>query len=238
MFSVLVGRQSGDFLYATLNQQLAVTTQFVAGHGLDAIRSAIAEFLRKSNKAKNLAFVGNSILIHSTACALKEGLHILDATTSLDGIPTEKSISNSSLLNNINFVLAKKIHESVRVLLFRRLDDASADICVLEEILEKKHQLRPLLLMGIYFEGLLCYQYAKSRQNEREKWLRIGELVSTRIKGWNEGCKWNYENKMFLLQAEKMSILGSPDEAELLYSRAIRSAKEHKFIHEVSSIAF
>ena len=37
---------------------------------------------------------------------------------------------------------------------------------------------------------------------------------------------------MLILEAERMSILGQIDTAEYLYIRSVRSAKEHRFIHE------
>ena len=37
---------------------------------------------------------------------------------------------------------------------------------------------------------------------------------------------------MLLLEAEKMHTLGDYDSASSLYERSIRSAREHKFIHE------
>ena len=39
-------------------------------------------------------------------------------------------------------------------------------------------------------------------------------------------------NRMLLLDAERKSILGEDEEAESLYTRSIRSARDHKFVHE------
>jgi hypothetical protein len=52
------------------------------------------------------------------------------------------------------------------------------------------------------------------------------------MKLWSEHSSWNFENKMLLLEAERMHTLGIYDRAATLYEAAIRSAREHKFIHE------
>jgi hypothetical protein len=122
----------------------------------------------------------------------------------------------------------------VRAFLFCQLDEESLDtVNVWETILEEKHPLRPLPLTGIFFEGLTCFQLARQTNiDERSKWIEKGETVLEKMKLWSQHSSWNWENKMLLLEAEKMHTLNDFDSAASFYERSIRSAREHKFIHE------
>jgi hypothetical protein len=122
----------------------------------------------------------------------------------------------------------------VRAFLFRQLDEESLDnFNVLGTISEEKHPLRPGALLGIFFEGLTCFQFARQSNNdERSKWMEKGETVLEKMKLWSQHSTWNFENKMLLLEAEKMHTLGDFDSTASFYEKSIRSAREHKFIHE------
>ena len=43
---------------------------------------------------------------------------------------------------------------------------------------------------------------------------------------------WNWENKLLILIAEKMYTEGNFDDAASCYDNAVRSAIEHRFVHE------
>ena len=122
----------------------------------------------------------------------------------------------------------------MRAFLFCQLDDKSLDINVLGTILEEKHPLRPGTLLGIFVEGLACFQLARqTKDDERSEWMEEkGETVLEKMKLWSEHSSWNFENKMLLLEAEQMHTLGDFDSAASFYERSVRSAREHKFIHE------
>ena len=148
-------------------------------------------------------------------------------------IPTEKEAL--AQFSDPIFLTSYKIHQLVRAYLFRQFDDLqSLDIVDISDDIEKnKHQLRPLLLFGIYFEGLASFLLARQTNNsERTRWIEKGENVLTKIRYWSEHSSWNWEDKMVLLEAEKMYTVGNFDQAALLYERAIRLAHEHKFIND------
>ena len=177
--------------------------------------------------------LGYAILLHSQCRVLKEGVAVLDAEA-VDNIPTERDLVASAEFgkDKVN-VLAYKIYQLVRAFLFRQLDDKSLDINVLGTVLEEKYPLRSGTLLGIFFEGLACFQFARqSNDDERSKWMVKGETVLEKMKLWSEHSSWNFENKMLLLEAENKHTLGDFDSAASFYERSIRSAREHKFIHE------
>ena len=219
------GRQAGDFLYATLNSSLSITTSFAAGQSLYTVRNDIHNYIREMQRQNSLHNVRNLILVNSQCLVLKEGVASLEDA---DGVPSESDFPPDKLS-----LLVTKIHNTARAYLFRQLDNESLDINVSGTILDEKHQLRPLFFMGIFFEGLACFQLARQTNNdEGTKWMERGESILVRMKLWSQHSTWNFENKMLLLEAEKMHTLGIFDRAATFYDGAIRSAREHKFIHE------
>jgi len=91
--------------------------------------------------------------------------------------------------------------------------------------------LKPDFIMGYFFEGLASFQLARLN-NKSANWIERGRSSLERLRHWSECSSWNWENKLLLLEAEDMYTEGLFVLAESLYDSAIRSAHEHKFIHE------
>lgn len=230
------GQQTGDFLYATLNWHVYVVMEYVVGHGIDTVLRDIREFIWQMQSRSSQAFLGNSILLHYHVLALKEGLHVLDGG-SVCNIPTEGEFFASAGFGRDHIlVLNSKIHQLVRAFLFRQLDVTALErLGVWDEIREKKHLLRPIYLMGIFFEGLASFQVARQangQTDERARWIAKGGSILEQMTNWSSHSSWNWENKRLLLEAEKARTLGDFDSAASFYEIAVRSAHDHKFIHE------
>ena len=105
---------------------------------------------------------------------------------------------------------------------------------VSDDIERNKHHLRGFFLFGIFFEGLASFLLARqtARDSERSRWIEKGEKVLTKIRYWSEHSSWNWEDKMVLLEAEKLYTMGKIDQAALLYEKAIRLAQDHKFMND------
>ena len=229
-----VGQQRGDFLYSSTNLQMSILTAYHSGRNLDNVQRSMEDYIMTMQSPDGRSFVGGSILLFHQARVLKDGLCALDDKLS-NNIPTEREAVQ--LFSNSLFLTNYKIHQLVRVYLFRRLDDVqSLDIVdILSDISENKHHLRAFLLFGIFFEGLASFLLARETTNdsERSRWIAKGENVLTKIRFWNEHSLWNWESKKVLLEAERMhTLMGSSDQASLLYEKAIHSAREHKFIND------
>ena len=74
--------------------------------------------------------------------------------------------------------------------------------------------------------------FEATNQVSKAAWVGRGQSILAKIRSWHEHCSWNWENKVLLLVGLEMHTLGNYDEAEPLYISSIRSAREHKFIHE------
>ena len=178
--------------------------------------------------------IPGAILLHYQAIALRQGLHILD-TGRVDDVPTEAELLDQKSTNLATHMISK-MHKLVRALHFRQLNSKLLleEINISESIVEKKTVLRPMICIGIFFEGLSCFLCSRgSNDTEKSKPLiERGQSVLTRIRSLAEHSSWNWENKVQLLEAMEIHALGNLDEAEPLYTSSIRSAKEHKFVHE------
>jgi hypothetical protein len=222
---IKAGQQSGDFLYSTLNAMMTITVAYTFGDELSSQLDKVREFIQSRREPMFNCYV---VTYHSQILVLQEGLHILDED-GVDNIPTEKEIlsTKESALS-----ICTKVHWLVRAYLFRRLHDVSPDtINIWSDICAHKHPLRPHLLWGLFFEGLTSYHLARLT-HETSKWSKKGDLILQKFKFWSNHSTWNFENKMLLLEAEKMNTGGNAESAAHFYERAIQSSHEHNFIHE------
>ena len=83
----------------------------------------------------------------------------------------------------------------------------------------------------VFLSGVIGFILA--RKTKQDGMFDVGEHNRMRMQMWaDHGSRWNAENKSLLLQAEKNYTTGNLDDAKACYEASIRSAKEHKFIHE------
>ena len=227
------GQQSGDFLHSSLNWQMSNMTSYFAGVSLDKVQTNAENFILTMQSQNGQMLIGYAILYYHQPRVLKEGMLALDAKPP-NNILTEKEAMEK--FNSPLFLSSYKIHQLARAYLFRQFDNVeSLDIVDISGDIERnKHPPRALFVSGIFFEGLTSFLLARqaSRDSERSRWIEKGEKVLTKMKYWSEHSSWNWEDKMVLLEAEKMYTMRNFDQAALLYERAIRLAHEHKFIND------
>ena len=228
-----VGKQMGDFLSSSVNWHFSIIISYVAGVSLDKVQTNIEDYIMTMQSRNGRVYVGGSILLFHQARVLKDGLCALDAKPS-NNIPSEEEALQ--LFSNPLFLTNNKISQLVRAYLFRRFGDLqSLDIVDISDVIKRnKQHLFAFLLFGIFVEGLASFLLARQTTNvsERSRWIEKGENVLTKMRYWSEHSSWNWEDKMVLLEAEKMYTMGNFDQAAFLYERAIRLAHEHKFIND------
>ena len=126
--------------------------------------------------------------------------------------------------------IACNIHQTMRVFLFRHTNEMEDIPDILNFALERRALPQPVLLVGIFHEGLVSFHMA--RQSNNIKWRSKGEDSLERMIYWSQFCQWNFLNKALLLEAEKMYFMGDFERASKLYDEAIATSHSHKFIHE------
>lgn len=88
-------------------------------------------------------------------------------------------------------------------------------------------------LISIYFyffRGLIAFR--RYRENNSEEQLRIGIEAICKLEFWFQYAPSNYENKLFLLNAEQYASLPNIYEAKTQYEASINSARDNGRIHE------
>ena len=228
-----VGKQLGDFTQSLHNSFVSVKTGHLAGQNVSVTQSYIKDEYRllcQDNNEQN--FLPDSVLLHYHAIALREGLHVLNAGR-VDDIPTESEIQTP----NLHSIFSSKLCKLERSFLFRQLNSNILDeMKIYESIVSTKMALRSSLCVGIFYEGLSCYLVSRLSATidpiEKMKLIERGRSTLAKVRSLAEHSSWNWENKVLLLEAMEMHTLGNLDAAEPLYTSSIRSAQEHKFIHE------
>ena len=232
------GKQSGDIFSSSMNYSFFLVTSFFCGKSLDIVRKNSWDFIQELLRVRQKWFVSGSALIYLQSVALIEGLEF-NVTESMHKIPDEDEIvATAARTKQQGLVLNVRLHKLIRAFLFRQYDEMSKVGEILNPILEDKTPLRINYCVGVYFEGLVSFCMARQTKNER--WALRGEAALVFFRRWAELSAWNFENKTLLLEAEKMSLLGNFEgggstnfeQASELYTQAIRSSRQHKFLHE------
>ena len=225
---------SGDIHYGISNLLMALVTDYVAGQSLDIVRENILDFISMLQRQGVKLFFRMALLLLSQIMVLKEGLH-MSGVAHVDNMLSEAEIitdASPGLKGPMVFIHIKLLHLA-RAFLFRQQDDASLNIDISGELDKYSHQINTHVLFGFLFEGLTSFRLAReTSDDESAKWIGRGRSVLAKMKCWSEHSLWNWENKMLLLEAESLFTNGDFDRAGPLYDSAIRSAREHKFIHE------
>ena len=79
-----------------------------------------------------------------------------------------------------------------------------------------------------FLTGLVSYWLARRLRDDGKQWYERGNQSKLAIRKWAETCRWNFENKRYLLEAEEAFCNNDFDAAKLYYEKAVTSAKEHK----------
>ena len=226
------GKLSGDVHYSFSNLLVSLLTDYVAGQSFDTVRENILDFMSKLQSEGMKIFFNHPLLLLSQIMVLKEGLHMSNVAH-VDNMPKEGDIL-ADVAAGLSIFVMGSTQILTRACLFRKLDDVSFNIDVSGELRRGNHQLEPFLLFGIFFEGLASFLLARQSTGEVESanMIERGHSVLAKMKCWSEHSLWNWENKVLLLEAESMFTNGDFERAGPLYDSAIRSAREHKFIHE------
>ena len=227
------GQQSGDVKSAFHNLSHAISTKYYAGGRLAIVHQDHLDFMSKLQSEGVLIFNKVPVLMLSQINVLKEGMH-MSGVSPADNMQSEEEILSAEPHGSYFFIYGV-IHRLTRSFLFRQFDDPQR-IDFSGPVAESNHQLSSHFVMGYFFEGLASFQLARQAStDESAKWterLERGQSVLAKMKCWSEHSLWNCENKMLLLEAESLFTNGDFDRAGPLYDSAIRSAREHKFIHE------
>jgi hypothetical protein len=219
-------------LNTVLSYFFYILSGYLSGKSLEVIRKTSGDYIRDLIKRKQKFMLNVACLVYYQSIALADGLEA-DPTKVTDdfddSLPSWQEIMSRRGLHS-DLAIACNIHEIMRVLLFRQTSEMKDIPDVLNLVIEERSPLRPILLIGIFCEGLVSFNMA--RRTNDGKWRCKGEAALARMKHWSQYSQWNFLNKALLLEAEKMYLLGDFEEASKTYQEAIVLSNKHKFIHE------
>ncbi|MEM9488434.1 MAG: GAF domain-containing protein, partial [Myxococcota bacterium] len=87
---------------------------------------------------------------------------------------------------------------------------------------------------GFYYPLAILAAMTDMSEDERASYWPVVERLAARAARWAESCPANFENRYLLIQAEMARIRGEDYRAMELYDRAIRSASDNDYIHNVA----
>eukprot|EP00584_Thalassiosira_punctigera_P013727 CAMPEP_0172549094 /NCGR_PEP_ID=MMETSP1067-20121228/18259_1 /TAXON_ID=265564 ORGANISM="Thalassiosira punctigera, Strain Tpunct2005C2" /NCGR_SAMPLE_ID=MMETSP1067 /ASSEMBLY_ACC=CAM_ASM_000444 /LENGTH=299 /DNA_ID=CAMNT_0013336419 /DNA_START=131 /DNA_END=1030 /DNA_ORIENTATION=- len=213
-----------------MNLYLVLSTKYFVGSPLVEVRKESRDYILAIRK---LGFgIDQPCILHLQVCSFADGMHVLGAD-SIDGVPGMKeALGNAMKKNDMGALFAHKIFSLTRALLFRQLEEDSLEVDVSDIVFAKNIPLKPLLVVGIFIDALISFEFARQSSGDSEKWMAKGEASLIKMRCLSERCPWNFEHKKLLLEAEMMDNTKRYDRAEFFYERSMRSAREHKFLHE------
>ncbi len=116
--------------------------------------------------------------------------------------------------------------------IFRRLDEVKAIARQYLELFERQGgaSAQFINIYRIFYGGLLSLHFY--RESRDQFWMDRAAHAIQKMERWNSESDWNFENKLFLLQAERHYAFGEMDQAAEKYKLAEKSSKTHRFLHE------
>jgi len=142
--------------------------------------------------------------------------------------------------NRIFYPLLKRKADFSRMFLgylFRR-HDVLLDVVsnVQDHVSSSKQYPSFEVLLEKFYLGLAAYSIVRQGgigDDDAEKWQITADEVTYEMKALSENdSKWNFEQKWFLLEAEKAFAKGDGEAAVASYDRAVEAARDHRFINE------
>lgn len=154
---------------------------------------------------------------------------IYNMLAGLNGLDEQPFIDSVAFQSDHLYFELQLTLEIISTFIFRQMERAQHAAGTFFEKADKK-RLEYSLKCIDFFAGLTsCYT---ARKTGDDSLIAEVQGVLDRFENLNLHCKWNFENKLFLLKAESHYTKGEADEAAKYYVASISSAKEHKFIHE------
>ncbi len=220
----------GDEFSSCFNKSLYISTSFLCGNQLASIKKSCSDFVMLLLENKRKWFVP---IISSLFWLVAElmGSAAVDKTDQNNLIPNEEAIEILAQ-NPKNCTLDLFLDTYSIIKSFYLHKNMCNFVGILDRVVSDTTQIRPSTLVGVFYEGLIGFSMAR-KSTSNDEWSRKGVLALAFLRKW-ESSKWNFENKIKLLEAEEMYFRGYNDRASQLYQHAIESSAKHKFPHELA----
>merc|ERR1712194_62560 len=222
--------RAGDISTACLVAGSWVYRAFVSGSHLSSLSKETAVFLRIMSRYKRVLIYLMVVPVANAIAALTGTQRSVDE--GVEGWEDDQTnLTNAFKKKDIYAAETIVVKEIMTNFILRRMDAAERLVRQYTEFFELQVSPGPLNIMQCsFYSGLIAFHFL--RESEDQYWMVIGQQALKRYEHWTKECKWNCENKTFLLKAEYYFATGDFGAADKHYLLSISSAKSHRFVHE------
>ena len=200
---------------------------FFSGSQLTSLGKEVSLFLRKSERdkrkvmslsflpiSKGIAYIGRNTSPHAQDFIVEEDL--------------DEVVNNHELAVCECFLVVKLCCDVI----FRRFDALKTIARKFFECIGRRGNgiTQYVNIHRHFYGGLVSFHFF--RENGDKFWLERASDAISKFKTWAGVSVWNFENKLYLLQAEHHYSFGEIEDAATNYRLAIESSQKHRFVHE------
>jgi len=198
---------------------------FFSGSELSSLGKEVALFMRKSERDKRK-------VMSLSFLPISKGIsYIGGSTTSQDTNDFIEEEDMDQFNNNHEFAVCEcfLVVKLCCDVVFRRFD-------ALKSIARKYIDCRAngiaqyVNIHRYFYGGLVSLHFY--RENRDQFWLDRATHAISMMETWAAESVWNFENKLYLLQAEYHYAFDEMEDAATKYRLAIESSQKHRFVHE------
>lgn len=174
-------------------------------------------------------------LIHLCMLPVSNGIECLSGSSgprNVGAFITKEHLAEA--LNNKEFTVCESMlaFKMMCSFILRRLDEVNAIARQYLELFERQGgaSAQFINIYRLFYGGLLSLHFY--RESRDQFWMDRASHAIQKMELWHSESVWNFENKLFLLQAERHYAFGEMDQAAEKYKLAEKSSKTHRFLHE------
>ena len=211
---------AGDIIQAIVNLFLGYTSFFYAGVKLETTREKGDEVIKFMQERKMLTF------LIPTQCMQNSVLKLIGIYEE----PKRHSAEEEKILATNNDAKTTHCGQTMYIsFMFRLYDETEACAEKFLDCFVRSTWANLIFVHSFrsFYIGLASFWIARS-SSDTEQWYEIGNKSKLALRKWAETCRWNFEHKWYLLEAEEAFCDGRYDDAKAYYMKAVTSAKDHK----------
>ena len=197
-----------------------------SGNALDFCSENYLILTRNTKKSKEKWHLPQMICNYRQMVSLIEGVDHED----IEGqdLPSwEEILDHPERASNYDFTLTTQAHMYMRAFLLTKDFSSISTDGLLHKLNASHRPLRPIFLVGVFYEGLVSFHLARDQSEYHSKGNEALAFIGT----YAQSNPSFFENKRFLLEAMRLELTNS-DQADTFYLKSVQSARKHKLIHE------
>eukprot|EP00581_Thalassiosira_minuscula_P032871 CAMPEP_0183765380 /NCGR_PEP_ID=MMETSP0739-20130205/10914_1 /TAXON_ID=385413 /ORGANISM="Thalassiosira miniscula, Strain CCMP1093" /LENGTH=274 /DNA_ID=CAMNT_0026004045 /DNA_START=79 /DNA_END=903 /DNA_ORIENTATION=+ len=212
------GMSSGESGTAFLNSIQHIKTALFSGENLPTLLDRVDYYLELAGLHKHVLAKTHLLMFRDTISTL------IDKGEST----SSKVFLNKTVAESANDSAISQFHRAIQAFWIGHSERCHHNAGKVLEMSSVTGRLGDAVIM--FFYGLNSFHVLK-RQNIA-KYRKIPTNAITALKYASSNSRWNFRNKVHLLEAENFSFCGENDNAKASYAAAITSAGCSRFIHE------